>query len=96
MGSASQPMLVIKANRALLKKRVGYQEISKKYKGYVNDTQLEFKELTPFEKKKLKYKIRAQAKKDRKEEINHYLIAFGFLLIILSGLFLLFNALLSV
>lgn len=96
MGSASQPMLVVKANRALLKKRVGYQEISKRYKGYVTETQLEFKELTSFEKKKIKDKIRAQAKKDKKEEIYHYLIALGLLLVILSALFLLFNALLSI
>ena len=70
MGSASQPMLVVKANRALLKKRRSYKEIREAYNGYLDETQLEFKELTPFEQKKIRDKIIAQAKRDRLEELK--------------------------
>ena len=90
MGSASQPMLVVKANRALLKKRRSLGEIREMYEGYVQETQLEFKELTPFEQKKIRDKIIAQAKQDRLQEIQHYLYAVVGFATIVFILYLLF------
>lgn len=75
MGSASQPMLVVKANRTLLRKRPSYKEIREAYAGYMSKADLKFKELTPFEQKKIRDKIIMQAKKDRMETIENYLIA---------------------
>lgn len=86
MGSASQPMLVVKANRALVKKRRSYSEIREAYEGYARDIQLEFKELTPLEQKKIRDKIIAQAKQDRIQETKHYIyavLAFVFLVLML-------------
>lgn len=65
MGSASQPMLVIKANRALLKKRRSYSDIRAQYEDLTRKTQLKFKELTPFQQKLIRDNIRSKAKKDR-------------------------------
>ena len=76
MGSASQPMLVVKANRALLRKRRSYSDIREAYEGYTNETQLHFKELTPLQQKKIRDQIIAQAKRDRFKEIQMYLITF--------------------
>lgn len=84
MGSASQPMLVVKANRALLRKRRNFKEIREAYEGYLGESELKFKELTPFEQKKIRDKIIAQAKKDRIEKTQHYLIAL--VLVVLLGL----------
>ena len=70
MGSASQPMLVVKANRALLKKRRTFKDIREQYENYVGQTELEFKALTEFEKKKIRDKIIAQAKIDRLRQLN--------------------------
>jgi len=92
MGSASQPMLVVKANRALLRKRPSYKDVRKAYEGYLNETQLHFKELTPFEQKKIRDKIIAQAKRDRREEIQIYLISLFILSLMIIGVyFWLFN-----
>ena len=48
MGYSGQPMKVIKANRALLRKRSSFSDIRKRYIGYAEDTQLSFKDLTDF------------------------------------------------
>jgi len=90
MGSASQPMLVVKANRVLLKKRRSFSEIRESYVGYVQDSELKFKELTLFEQKKIRDKIIAQAKRDKIQEIKHYVYAFItliFIVLILSSFF---------
>ncbi|MDC6388066.1 hypothetical protein PP182_05210 [Maribacter sp. PR1] len=57
-------MLVVKANRALLKKRRSYSDIRAEYKDLTSKTQLKFKELTPFQQKLIRDRIRKQAKKD--------------------------------
>jgi hypothetical protein len=75
MGSASQPMLVVKYNRSLLKKRRSYKEIRHAYESKLNETHLKFKELTPLQQKKIRDKIIQQAKKDKLQSIQHYLIA---------------------
>ena len=64
MGSASQPMLVIKANRALLKKRRSFKDVRAEYEDLTCKTELKFKELTPFQQKLIRDLIRSQAKKD--------------------------------
>ena len=84
MGFASHAVKVVKANRALLHKRRSFKEIREAYEGYVSDSELKFKELTPFEQKKIRDKIIQQAKRDRWLEIQNYfialliLVAFGF------------------
>ena len=84
MGFASHAVKVVKANRALLHKRRSFKEIREAYEGYVSDSELKFKELTPYEQKKIRDKIIQQAKRDRWLEIQNYfialliLVAFGF------------------
>ncbi len=90
MGSASQPMLVVKANRLLLRKRKSFKDIREAYEGYSNETQLHFKELTPFEQKKIRDKIIAQAKRDRIAEIRLYIITALVLSLIVLVVYLLF------
>ena len=88
MGSASQPMLVVKANRALLKKRRSYREIRESYIGYTEETKLHFKSLTPFQQKVIRDKIITQAKKDRLKEIYIYFLSFLLAIIILFGIYM--------
>ena len=90
MGSASQPMLVVKANRALLRKRRSYKDIRKSYIGYVSEGDLKFKELTPFEQQKIRDKIIAQAKRDKAHNIKMGFIAFFVLCLIIFGIYNLF------
>lgn len=90
MGSASQPMLVVKANRALLRKRRSYKEIREAYEGYIGETQLQFKELTPFEQKKIRDKIIEHARRDKVEELKIYLMSFVALCLFAWGVYALF------
>ncbi len=78
MGYGGQPMKVIKANRALLKKSKSFKDLRKDYINYSQTTKLQFKKLTEVERKKVRAKIIAQAKKDRIEEIGLYLISLVF------------------
>ncbi|WP_339650512.1 hypothetical protein [uncultured Maribacter sp.] len=71
-------MKVIKANRALLKKSKSFKDLRKDYINYSQTTKLQFKKLTEVERKKVRAKIIAQAKKDRIEEIGLYLISLVF------------------
>lgn len=80
MGYGGQPMKVIKANRALLKKSRSFKELRKDYLDYTKATKLHFKELTDVERKILRDKIRAQAKKDSLQEIIIYIISFAIVL----------------
>ena len=80
MGYSGQPMKVIKANRALLKKSRSFRELSKDYVNHAQATKLHFKELTDVERKNVRDKIRAQAKKDTIQEIGIYLISFAIVL----------------
>ncbi|MDT0620284.1 hypothetical protein [Croceitalea vernalis] len=75
MGYAGQPMKVVKANRALLKKKRNFRDIRKDYIGHAGETQLQFKELTEFEKKKIRDKIIAQAKRDKLIELRASIIS---------------------
>ena len=91
MGSASQPMLVVKYNRSLLRKRRSHKEIKESYIGYIREAELEFKELTPFEQKKIRDKIIQQAKADRLHDIKISLAAILILGLIILGIYLLFK-----
>ncbi|WP_157493038.1 hypothetical protein [Maribacter hydrothermalis] len=68
-------MKVIKANRALLKKSKNFRELRKDYLNYSQETKLHFKELTDVERKIVRDKIRAQAKKDSLQEIGIYILS---------------------
>ncbi|RNC92421.1 MAG: hypothetical protein ED555_04855 [Allomuricauda sp.] len=76
----------LKENRALIKKRKGYKAIRDSYEGCLNDTELKFKDLSDFEKKKIRDKIIVQAKRDRSKEILIYVVSF----LIISPLIFLF------
>lgn len=89
MGSASQPMLVVKANRALLRKRKSFKDIREAYNGQLNNSKLQFKELTPFEQKKIRDKIRRQARRDKLIEIQIYIISLFLVLVLSLGIYFL-------
>ncbi len=72
MGSASQPMLVIKFNRALLKKRK-LKDIKKLVLETSGKTELEFKKISPKELERIKMEIRAKAKKEAQVQSFIYL-----------------------
>lgn len=74
MGSASQPMLVIKYNRALLRKRK-LKDVKKLVLEASGKTELEFKKISPEEMASLKEKIRARHKKHIRFEIVAYIIS---------------------
>lgn len=93
MGSASQPMLVVKANRALLKKRKSFKEIRNDYKSQISETELNFKELTPVHRKRIRDKIIAQAKRDKQERIVMGFVAALLLLVLFYFLGVLFISL---
>lgn len=80
MGYGGQPMKVIKANRALLKKSRSFRDLRKDYLDYSQETKLHFKELTDVERKVVRDKIRAQAKKDSIQEIGIYILSIAIVL----------------
>ena len=65
MGFSGHATQVLKSNRVLLKKSRSFRELRKDYLDYSQETKLHFKELTDVERKMVRDKIRAQAKKDR-------------------------------
>jgi hypothetical protein len=71
MGSAGQPMLVIKANRTLLKKRK-FKDIKDLVIETSGKTELQFKQVSPEELALIKAKIRKEAKKAAEKEITIY------------------------
>lgn len=82
MGSASQPMLVVKFNRALLRKRKTYAEIRESYADYTPYTELSFVELKPEEQRIIRNRIIEQAKKDRVQDLWNYLYALNSIVIL--------------
>ncbi|MDP5062664.1 MAG: hypothetical protein NWP64_12155 [Maribacter sp.] len=80
MGYGGQPMKVIKANRALLKKSRSFRDLRKDYLDYSQETKLHFNELTDVERKIVRDKIRAQAKKDSIQEIGIYILSIAIVL----------------
>ncbi|PIB38361.1 hypothetical protein [Maribacter sp. 4G9] len=63
-GFSLDAVKVIRANRALLKKRRTFRDIRAEYEDLTSTTKLKFKELTPFQQQIIKDRIRKQAKKD--------------------------------
>ncbi len=92
MEFGTQANNIIKANRALLKKKRTFKEIKDSYSGYVKEVELEFKELTPFEQKKIRDKIVAQAKKERKKQILAALLSILIIGLLSYAIYLLFMA----
>ena len=76
MGFGFHASNTLKENRALLKKRKSYQSIRDMYDGCLKDSELKFKELSDFEKKKIRDKIITQAKKDKQREVKIYILSF--------------------
>jgi hypothetical protein len=76
MGFSGHATKVLKSNRVLLKKSRSFKELRKDYLDYSQETKLHFKELTDVERQIVRDKIRAQAKKDRFQEIVIYILSF--------------------
>ncbi len=88
MGSASQPMLVVKYNRALLKKR-NIRELKDLVRETSGKTELEFKQITSEEMALVKDRIRKQHRNNIKKEIRLYIVS-ALLTIFIGYLFYLF------
>ena len=80
MGFSGHATQVLKSNRLLLKKSRSFRELRKDYIDYSKETKLHFKELTDFERKVVRDKIRAQAKKDNIQEIGFYILSLAIVL----------------
>ena len=92
MGYGAQANNIVKANRALLKKKRTFREIKNSYLGYLEDSQLQFKEVSPFEQQKIRDKIIAQAKRDKAHNIKMGFISFLILSLIVFGIYKLLSA----
>lgn len=88
MGYGGQPMKVIKANRALLKKSKSFRELRKDYLDYSKETKLHFKQLTAVERKVVRDKIIAQAKKDSIQEIGTYILSITIVLAVFYAIYM--------
>ncbi len=95
MGYGAQANNIIKANRALLKKKRTFREIKGSYMGYANEHNLKFKELSEFEQKKIRDKIITDAKKEQKRQLIASFFSVVLLGLFFYGLFLLFMELLK-
>jgi len=87
MGYAGQPMKVIKANRALLKKRKTFKEVKAMYLNSTDKTELEFKEVSPQKLAQIKNEIRRKAKEDAWKETGTYILCTA---VVVYGLYWLF------
>lgn len=95
MGFASHATKSLRNNKALLKKRKSYSEVREAYEGYLNGTELKFKELSEFEQKKIRDKIISDAKKERKRQLIASFLSLILLGLLFYGLYLLFMQLLE-
>ena len=80
MGFSGHATQVLKSNRVLLKKSRSFRELRKDYLDYSQETKLHFKELTDVERKMVRDKIRAQAKKDSIQKIGIYILSLAIVL----------------
>jgi len=88
MGYGGQPMKVIKANRALLKKSKSFRDLRKDYLDYSKETKLHFKQLTDVERKVVRDKIIAQAKKDNIQEIGTYILSISIVIAVFYAIYM--------
>ena len=88
MGYGGQPMKVIKANRALLKKSRSFRDLRKDYLDYSKETKLHFKQLTDVERKVVRDKIIAQAKKDNIQEIGTYILSISIVIAVFYAIYM--------
>lgn len=87
MGYAGQPMLVVKANRALLRKRNTFKQVKEIFWDTAKTTELEFKEVSPEKLEQIKAEIRREAKEDAWKEAGIYIVC---TMVVLYGLYWLF------
>lgn len=69
----TQPMLVIKANKALLSKRNTFKKVKQMFLDSAGTTELEFKEVSPQRLEQIKAEIRSKAKEAAWKEIGIYI-----------------------
>ncbi len=88
MGYAGQPMKVVKANRALLKKGNTFKKVKKMFLD-TNDgkTELEFKEVSAEKLARIKQEIRSKAKTDRWKEVGLFILCIMMVVLTFYGLF---------
>jgi len=72
MGFAQHAVKSLKVNRALLKKRKKYSELRKSYLKLSGDTHVAFKDISEFEKKRIRDKIIEQSYQDYLKELKIY------------------------
>lgn len=89
MGYAGQPMKVVKANRALLRKRNTFKQVKEMYlDSVVSSTELEFKKVSPEKLAQIKTEIRRKAKTDAWKETGIYIVC---TMMVVYGLYWLFH-----
>jgi len=87
MGYAGQPMKVVKANRALLRKRNTFKQVKEMFLDSTETTELEFKEVSPEKLAQIKIEIRKKAKEDAWKEAGVYMLCAA---MVLYGLYWVF------
>lgn len=80
MGYGGQPMKVVKANRALLKKRNTFKKVKEMFLDTAEVTELEFKEVSPEKLAQIKNEIRRKAKETAQRETGIFILCFGIIL----------------
>ena len=84
MGFAQHAVKSLKANRALLKKSRSYSELRKSYFKFSGDTHVAFKDISEFEKKRIRDKIIEQSNRDQIKEIKIYVLSLVFSLVLIG------------
>ena len=74
MGYGGQPMKVVKANRALLKKRNTFKKVKEMFLDTAEVTELEFKEVSPEKLEQIKNEIRRKAKEAAWRETGIFIL----------------------
>ena len=87
MGYAGQPMLVVKANRALLSKRNTFKKVKKMFLNSTGSTALEFKEVSPEKLAQIKLDIRRKAKEAAWKEAGIYFLCTAVVLYVIYWAF---------
>ena len=87
MGYGAQANIIIKTNRALLKKKRTFKKIKDSYVGYVNDADLKFKELSSFEQQKIRDIIIAKAKRERIYQVKMSFVTLFLLIGLIYGFY---------
>lgn len=84
MGFAQHAVKSLKANRSLLKKSRSFTELRKSYVKFSGDTFVATKNISEFERKKIRDKIIAQAKRDQLNELGIYALSLVLAIVLIA------------